>query len=130
MRRIEKSWATRVRSVGKFPVQKRRVIRGGLQRKVRHAVQHRGTFQPPDEQRIRLSSGLKRKSCTKRRMRQRSEQSQTRDPAAARAEIRRGKNFQTRCWRDPAQPRRARKAHLKCAAAIGLLLRVRHGNPC
>jgi len=96
----------------------------------RHAVQHRGTFQPPDEQRIRLSSGLKRKSYTKRRMRQRSEESHTRDRAAARAAIRRGKNFQTRCWRDRALSRRGWKPDLECAAAIGLLLRVRHGRPC
>jgi hypothetical protein len=96
----------------------------------RHAVQHRGTFQPPDEQRIRLSSGLKRKSCTKRRMRRCSEKSHARDPTAVTAAIRRGKNFQTRCWRDPALPRRARKPHLECVAAIGLLLRVRHRNPC
>jgi len=93
-------------------------------------VQHRGTFQPPDEQRIRLSSGLKRKSCTKRRMRQRSDQSHLRDPAATRAAIRRGKNFQTRCWRDPVLLRRGRKPNLESAAAIGLLLRVRHGSPC
>jgi len=96
----------------------------------RHAVQHRGTFQPPDEQRIRLSSGLKRKSCTKRRMRQRSEKSDARDRSAMEAAVRRGKNFQTRCWRDRALPRRGLVAHLECAAAIGLLLRVRHPGPC
>jgi len=131
MRRIEKPWATRVRSVGKFPVQKRRVIRGGLQRKSdRHAVQHRGTFQPPDEQRIRLSSGLKRKTCTKRRMWQRSEESHARDLVAVKAAIRRGKNFQTRCWRDRARLRRGQNERWKRVDAPGLLLRVRHGNPC
>jgi len=46
-------------------------------------VQHRGTFQPPDEQRIRLSSGLKRKTCTKRRMRRCSEGSREHRAAIA-----------------------------------------------
>jgi hypothetical protein len=107
IRRIEKPWATRVRSVGKFPVQQRRVIRGGLQRKVTGTpCSIAGLFQPPDEQRIRLSSGLKRKTCTKRRMRQRSEKSHGHGGAALGAAIRRGKNFQTRCWRDQALLRR------------------------
>jgi hypothetical protein len=63
-------------------------------------------------------------------MRQRSEKSRVRDLAAVEAAIRRGKNFQTRCWRDPALLRRGRNRYLQCAAAIGLLLRVRQHNRC
>jgi len=113
------------------PVQKRRVLSGRLQRKVTGtpcSIAER--FQPPDKQRFRSSNGLKRKSCTKRRMRQRSEKSHAHELAAVEAAIRRGKNFQTRCWRDPALLRRGRKPNLESAAAIGLLLRVRHGSPC
>jgi len=93
-------------------------------------VQHRGTFQPPDEQRIRPSSGLKRKTCTKRRMRQRSEKSRGQRAPAAGSANRRGKNFQTRCWRDRALSRRGRDEPGKTVAVSGLLLRVRHGGPC
>jgi len=81
----------------------------------RHAVQHLGTFQPPDKQRFRLSKGLKRKTCTKRWMRQCSEKLRPRDLAAARAAIRRGKNSQTRCWREPALLRRGRNRLRRCA---------------
>jgi hypothetical protein len=63
-------------------------------------------------------------------MRQRSEKSQVRDLAGVEAAIRRGKNFQTRCWRDRAPSCRGPNHYLECVAAIGLLLRVRHGNPC
>jgi hypothetical protein len=89
-----------------------------------------GLFHPPDEQRIRPSSGLKRKTCTKRRMRQCSENSRVRDLAAAGAPIRRGKNFQTRCWRDRALSRLGRNPYPERAGPIGLLLRVRHRNRC
>jgi hypothetical protein len=117
--RVEISGAEAARYSGRTPTQSDR-----------HAVQHRGTFQPPDKQRVRPGSGLKRKSCTKRRMRRCSEKSQSWDIAAVEAAIRRGKNFQTRCWRDRALSRRGWNPDLECAAAIGLLLRVRHRDPC
>jgi len=113
------------------PVQKRRVLSGRLQRKVTGtpcSIAER--FQPPDKQRFRSSNGLKRKSCTKRRMPQRSEKSQGHDVAAAGAAIRRGKNSQTRCWRDRARLRRGPDRRRKGAGQRRLLLRVRHRHPC
>src|SRR4030095_26331 len=89
--RIEKPWATRVRSGGDFRCRSGALFGADSNASDRHAVQHRGTLQPPDKQRFRSSNGLKRKSCTKRRMRQRSEKSHAHELAAVGADIRRGK---------------------------------------
>jgi hypothetical protein len=96
----------------------------------RHAVQASRNFPAAGRATRPAEQRLKRKRCTKRRMRQCSEKSRVRDLAAVEAAIRRGKNFQTRCWRDRALSRRAWNPDLECAAAIGLLLRVRHRDPC